>query len=117
MLIPETTRITIETNVNQCGAVHKRQYILQLVARDEHKAVITVKSDDYVPSGYMAGGESQLLLECAEIAIPKAKTMTARKWLAKLAMKHDRQLAVPTGDVVRNRSLKVIYDKLAGVAK
>lgn len=117
MLIPETTRITIETGVDQSGAVHKRQYILQLVARDEHKAVITVKSDDYVPSGYMRGGASQLLLECVEIAIPKTKNMTAKKWLAKLAMKHDCQLTVPTGDVVRNRSLKVIYDKLAHVAK
>lgn len=117
MLIPETTRITIEPGIHQSGAVHKRQYILQLVTRDETRAVITLKSDDYVPSGYLLGGASQLLLECVEIAIPKTKNMTAKKWLAKLAMKHDPQLPGMTGDVVRNRCLNIIYDKLAQMAK
>lgn len=117
MLIPTTTSITIETGIKQSGAVYKRQYTLRLVAQNENRAVITVKSDDYVPSGYKHGDKTQLMLECAEVAIPKSKNMTAKKWLAKLAVRHDMQLLGMTGDADRNRSLKVIYDQLMRIAK
>lgn len=117
MLIPAITTLTVETGIKQFGAVYKRQYTLQLVAQDETKVVITVKSDDYVPSGYKHGNNTQLLLECVEVAIPKAKNMTATKWLAKLAIRHDMQLPGTTGDADRNRSLKAIYDRLVQLAK
>jgi hypothetical protein len=113
MLLPQRTTITIETGENYFTAIFKRQYILTVHANEAGRAIISLKFQDYCPSGYMDGDNRGTLLESQEVKIPSARNMTAKKWLAKLAHQHDKKLFVVTGCERLNKSRLVIIRSLA----
>lgn len=116
MLLPQTTRISIETGIEYFTAVYKRVYRLDVHARDGQTAVITVKSEDCTPSGYVRHGSQKVLIECEEIAIPSGG-LTSKGWLAKLAIQHDQSLNQRTGCEYLNRSVSMIKSHLTALTK
>lgn len=114
MLLPQTTRISIESGVNYYTAVFKRVYTLQVSGQNDHTAVITVKCQDYAPSGYAEGGTQKILIESEEFKIP-THGITAKAWLASLAVLHDKSFGTVSGCVQLNKSLATIRTKLVAL--
>ena len=114
MLLPEQTHLTIETGEAFFTAPFIRVYNLNVHARDGDRALISVGAYDKTPSGYRKGGSSVVFEEYKEITIPKS-VKTAKKWLAKLALKLDKRIHQMSGCDRLNGANMTIIKKLKEV--
>ena len=117
MILGRKAKITVCSEIRNSNAIFSRVYQILVEATDElgNNAIITVTSHDKVPSGYVASGSGQILLECEETKVPDEGTM--KQWLAQLALDHDVSLRERTRCRDLNESLIRIYTFLEGIAE
>lgn len=102
--------LDIKTGINFYTAIYRRRYILDVHVIRGGQAMISVRSVDYTPSGYIEGGKDQLLMQCEEVKIPQ--DLTAKEWLAQLVLRLDKTLTVKTRCQYLNESRKEVYGQL-----
>jgi len=105
MLLPSIVTLTVRTGVTFYTGFFEREYVLRVFTNNERSAIITIEVANKTPSGYTQGNSKATLIECEELDLPV--TGTAKQWLAKLALKHDKLLKTASGCSYYNKCIAV----------
>ena len=69
MLLPKRTTISIHTGVMYFTSIYERVYQMDVIEKDEEKALISIKAFNKTPSGLIKGDSKILLI------VPKRNIM------------------------------------------